>query len=247
MIQNYDGFQILKPEIFNDTEVIAGITYANKVIFPPLGFSITNGEIYSDEVTNNHREFLSNILNIDPYKMKYQKQVHGSRVRIIDFMSTIEESDGMITNLNGLILNAAIADCAAVLIYDPENKAVAAIHSGWRSSYENISQVGIDSMKENYNSKPENLLAYVSPCASVNNYDVGEDFYDFFDSKYLKIYNGKLYFDNKLRIHDSLINAGLIYKNIEISDVCTIANSDYHSFRRDKNDSGRMSAFIGIK
>ena len=34
--------------------------------------------------------------------------------------------------------------------------------------------------------------------------------------------------------------------HIEKSDICTIENSDYHSFRRDKEFSGRMAAFIGM-
>ena len=41
---------------------------------------------------------------------------------------------------------------------------------------------------------------------------------------------------------------GLLPKNIIQSNICTVCNSDHtHSFRADKDKSGRMTAVIGLK
>ena len=56
----------------------------------------------------------------------------------------------------------------------------------------------------------------------------------------------KYLFDNSLQILLQLLDCGIIRDNIQISDICTITNKNYHSYRRDKERSGRMAGFIGM-
>jgi YfiH family protein len=240
-------YKILENNIYKSYHLISGITQRNLEDFPPNGFSISNGKILNDDEVLKHRMFLADYLGVEFDKMKFQKQVHGNRIRIIEENSEIEDSDGMMTNIKGLLLNVTLADCCGILIYDPENDAIAALHSGWRGTQQNIAKKGIGMMKEIYNSDPEKILVYLSPCASGENYEVGEDVAKFFPNSVKQISVEKYLFDNHNEIKSQLFDAGVLYENIEISEICTISDINYHSFRRDKDKSGRMSCLIGMK
>lgn len=237
--------EILKPTIF-PSNIIAGITKKNLQNFPTYGFSIFPGKIYNDEEIINHRKELAGNIGINLKNLMFQRQVHQSHIRVIDENSEEIESDGMITSTPGLILNITIADCCAVLCYDTMNQAIGAFHSGWRGTKEKISIKGIDIMKDIYGSNPENMLVYLSPCASGENYEVGKDVAEYFPKSVKPIENNKYLLDIKNEIKIQLASLGIPDKNIEISNICTIENTEYHSYRRDKEKSGRMSAFIGI-
>jgi copper oxidase (laccase) domain-containing protein len=46
---------------------------------------------------------------------------------------------------------------------------------------------------------------------------------------------------------DILINNGLPESQIEISDICSFENTNFHSYRRDKTRSGRALGVIALK
>lgn len=239
---------ILKPTIFQNYNVIAGATETNYHLFAK-GFSIFPAEIYNEDEVEYFRMILANNLNLRRENLIFQKQVHKDEIRIItkENKFLIEDSDGMITNLKNTVLNVTIADCAGVLLYDKVNQAVGAFHSGWRGTQLNIISKGIRKMIEVFNSEPTILLVWVSPCASQKNYEVGIDVASFFSEKYLiQKAKDKFLLDIRGCIRDQLINEGVKEKNIEISDICTIEDKRFHSYRRDRSLSARMSAFIGM-
>jgi purine-nucleoside/S-methyl-5'-thioadenosine phosphorylase / adenosine deaminase len=241
------AYNILKNKLFKHCDLIFGVTQKNQDIFPPFGFSISNADIYNDEEIATQRRYFADYLGVEFDKMKFQKQVHGNRIRIIDENSEQEDSDGMMTNIKGIVLNVTIADCGGILIYDPKNEAIAALHSGWRGTQQNIANKGIKMMQNEYGSRPNDLLVYLSPCASGEKYEVGWDVAKYFPDSIKQISSEKYLFDNKHEIFNQLLAVGVAEDNIEISDICTISDTNYHSYRRDKEKSGRMSAFIGMK
>lgn len=234
------------PNIFNKYNLIAGVTLANKDIFPPYGFSITKGEIYSDVDIIKMRQYLANFLKTDIKDFVFQKQIHSDMCRIVDNNYFYGEQDGMITQLKGKILVLSLADCNGILIFDKNKEIIAAIHSGWRGTAENIIGKTIKKMSEEFNSKPQDLLCYLSPSASGKNYEIGAELLDKLGDFTIEK-DDKYFFDNKSMIKNQLLNCGILNENIEISEICTIENLGYHSFRRDKKSSGRMAAFIGMK
>jgi copper oxidase (laccase) domain-containing protein len=50
-----------------------------------------------------------------------------------------------------------------------------------------------------------------------------------------------------MAIKRQLLDAGLQEENISVDTGCTMSDESYHSFRRDKERSGRMLAFIGFQ
>jgi copper oxidase (laccase) domain-containing protein len=59
--------------------------------------------------------------------------------------------------------------------------------------------------------------------------------------------NGKLLLDLKTANKDILIKYGVPKNQIEISEICSFENEKFHSFRRDKEKSGRALGVIAIK
>jgi YfiH family protein len=244
MVKN---FEILIPEMFPKNKIISGVTKRNLHLFPDKGFTISNADTFSLQEIETHRKFLAEVLCVEYKRLKFQKQVHKTDIQIVTQNTPNGlETDGMITSEKGLILNVSIADCLAILIYDPINEIIAAIHSGWRSTKDNIAGKGIQLLLDKYNSNPWDLLVYLSPCASGRNYEVGYDVAKYFPENTIQINKNKFLFDNQKQVFNQLIESGVNRENIEASDICTIANPEYHSFRRDKDKSGRMSAFIAM-
>lgn len=238
--------EIIKPAIFPENEIISGITTKNIKYFPVHGFSLSNGKILSDEQVNENRNILADFLNAEPKELKFQKQVHGDHIRVIDNDSPIKESDAMITDKKNVFINILIADCTAVLLFDKQRKVIAGIHSGWRGSKLNITEKTVGKMAKEYGTVQSDLLAYVSPCASGDKYEVEKDVAELFPRYVAKISDNKYLFDNRKRVVDDLLSSGILLRNLEVSDKCTISDQNLHSHRREGDKAGRMSAFIGM-
>lgn len=241
--------EIIKPQIF-PINIIAGVTTKSLDSFPEFGFSINKSDTnsaFNEDNISNFRLFFANQLGVSPEKLLFQKQTHSDIVEVKDFDKSFYESDAMIIKDTGYVLNVSIADCLAILIYDPENKVIAGIHSGWRGSSKNIIEKTITTMSFEYGTKPSSLIVYISPGASGEKYEVGVEVASLFQNGITKLRNGKYLLDNKIIVLNQLLDLGVRQTNIEISDLCTISDNRLHSFRRDKERSGRMCAYIMMK
>jgi hypothetical protein len=245
---------IEQPHIFPST-LLVGVTERNTHLFPETGLSLLKGQILNDAEVADHRLRLAEAIGVEKSALKFQKQVHATTVRTLTHENhehhTTEpfaESDGMITATKGFVLCVGIADCASVLLYDPEHEVIAALHSGWKGTHGNIVQGGIKEMHKKFGTEAASLLAYISPCASGERYVVREDVAQLFAAPALQRLNDEEYlFDNRLQIKEQLLAAGVQAENIEVSAGCTISDERYHSHRRDGERAGRMVAFIGMR
>ncbi len=79
--------------------------------------------------------------------LAFAHQVHGDTVRVIDGLpppapvsgaAAVPVGDAMVTDRTGKLLVVQVADCQPVLLFDPERRVVANIHSGWRGSVANV-------------------------------------------------------------------------------------------------------------
>ncbi len=239
-------FRIIEPQIFPKEDIIAGLTERNQHLFPD-GFSFGSTEYFDVETTTKHRQILAEVLKTTPKDFAYLKQTHSDIVHIVNRNYQTKEGDALVTTIKGKILVVKIADCAGILLYDPVRKVASAVHSGWRGSSKKIVQKSITTMEKHYKCRPEDILVWVSPLASAERYEVGEEVAKLFPKTTERRENGKYYFDNRKEIQNQLLEVGILEQNIEISTECTISNINLHSYRRDKEKSGRMACFIGIK
>jgi YfiH family protein len=176
------------------------------------------------------------------------RQLHGTEINRISSKEANEAiaGDGLITNISGLSLMIKHADCQAALFYDPIKKAIANVHSGWRGSVQNIYQKTVEKMKQEYGSKPEDILVGISP-------SLGPEAAQFINYKteipksLWKFQIKPLYFDFWAISEMQLTSAGILPDHIEIARQCTFSNEqDFFSHRRNPA-TGRHGCFIALK
>jgi YfiH family protein len=240
---------IIKSKIFSQYDkIIHGISVRIPNEPPHFNNLSRNAAQHQREAINNQNRFYSQ-LGINPNRIAAANQIHSSNITVVDNPGIYKNTDAFITNKPNLFLTISVADCAAVMIYDPVSKSVANIHSGWRGTLNNITGKTISEMNKYFGSNPNDFIVYISPSISKNNFEVNQDVADLFPNLYKEKKlnsNGKYLIDLKKMIYVSLINEGVLKDNIEISDFCTFESPFLHSYRRDKAQSGRMFAVIGL-
>ena len=179
-------------------------------------------------------------LNLNNY---YEvKQIHSDIIHIIDdnYTNTLT-GDALITKDINKPLIIKIADCVPILLYDKENKIIALIHSGWKGTLEYITNKTIKVMQNKYNSKLENINAYIYPSIRQCHFEIEEDVYKLFKDKIKNIdkytikKDIKYYINLQSIIIDNLKDLGI--NNIIDTNICTYCNHDiYYSYRYNHTD-----------
>lgn len=245
-------FSLIKPTLLDEGDGIrAWFTLKNKDFnssensIPGLNLGFNTPE--RNEVVAHNRLTLLASLDLDGEWVAYADQVHSNRVRVVTQGGTYPETDGLITRIPGLTLGIQVADCAAVLIWDTENKIVAALHAGWRGAVGDIVPKGINMMKEQ-GGNPQNMKGFVSPCLSLKNFEIGEEVAVQFPEEYVDYESfEKPHLNLKGFLQHQMIQAGIPVSQIEIRNECTIDQADnLYSFRRKGKQSGRMMGLIQI-
>ncbi|RPI17140.1 MAG: peptidoglycan editing factor PgeF [Ignavibacteriae bacterium] len=215
---------------------------------PPF-FNNLSYRVGDDEGTvKQNRDKFFNSLGIENSRLAIPQQVHSANVRIVDVPGYYKDFDALITSKKDVYLIISTADCYPVLVYDKVNKIVSAIHSGWRGTQKKILTNAIAIMTNELGSRAENLVVFIGPGISKDKFEVGKEVAEMFEDKYVYPSLGKYYIDLKSNILDQLASLGVSISNIEFSGLCTYCEEDYlHSYRRDRESSGRMFSVIGMK
>ncbi|MEX1063028.1 MAG: peptidoglycan editing factor PgeF, partial [Balneolaceae bacterium] len=199
--------------------------------------------------TENNRQRLYNELGLDPDRVAHAGQVHGDSVKVVTKAGMHPRTDAMITVTRGVALAIQVADCAAVLLADPESHVTGAIHAGWRGAAANIVPKTIQKMTRTASARPEDMLVYIAPCISQHYFEVGPDVASLFPGQFVNTASfSKPHIDLRGFIHQQLLDAGIPEKQIEIDPGCTFRDAPlYYSYRREQEDAGRMLAIIRLK
>jgi YfiH family protein len=192
----------------------------------------------------------------------FLSQVHGDDIHIIpkgqvnpdecwnpvtaDTKSPIT-ADGVITDEPGLGLVIQVADCQAVILYDPAKQVAANVHSGWRGSVADILGKTIARMASEFGCRPDTILAGISPslgpcCAEFVNFrkELPKGFHRYKMA-------GRPVFDFWRASADQLTARGILQDHIRCMQVCTVCRTDrFFSFRGEKN-TGRFAAVAALK
>jgi YfiH family protein len=140
-----------------------------------------------------------------------------------------------------------------MFLADPVNRVVAAVHAGWRSTVLNVAARTVDSMRESFGSRPDDLLAYVGPSIGAARYEVGDeviaawrDLPGSTDDAYSR-QHGRWTFDLKAANVSQLVGSGIDATRIEVSDICTASDPErWFSHRGQGPLTGRFAAIIAI-
>ena len=230
-------------------EVRCGVSTRNGgASLPPFGMNLSfNVGDDIDHVNENRRRFFHEFGTNNEH-VAFTKQVHGSEINFVDTPGFNDSCDALMTSTQGLFLAISVADCIPIFLFDTKLKCIAAVHSGWRGSKLQIIAKAVNEMKGEFNSDPENLIAFIGPSAGVCCYEVGEEVASQFDEQFVVRKAGsKPHIDLKRFNKHLLMKKSVSEQNIEVSEYCTICNPQiFHSYRRDKEKSGRMMGIIGM-
>ena len=198
-----------------------------------------------ENVINNRKKLVADA-NL-PNEPVWLNQTHSNKlVRLDDQpLSSIQQSDGAITEYPGVVCAVMTADCLPLFLCDNSGEQVAVVHVGWRGMAAGI----IEKTIANFNQGPEKILAWAGPCINVDHFEVGVDVRDQLggsDEAYkLSDNSGKYYANLYMLTEQRLLKAGV--KNYQHSNYCTFRDKSlFYSYRR-QNQTGRMASLIWIE
>ena len=176
-------------------------------------------------------------------------QVHRADVTTVRTGGHTPEHDGLVTDRRGVLLTTVAADCALVLLADPEAGVVGACHSGWRGTVAGVVGETVGAMVR-LGATAGGLRAYVGPCISAEAFEVGEEVAAQFDAAVVVRREGwpRPHVDLRAELVDQLARLGVHADRVEVSDGCTMTETDrFYSYRAEGGTPGRMLGFIGMR
>lgn len=232
-----------------------------------------------ENVDENFRR-ICKALGIDTENLVLSDQVHDTIVKRVGKRECQGKNlrakkltgvDGLITNEPKVALCTSYADCVPLFFADKVHKAVGHSHSGWRGTAGKIGAVTIKRMREEFGTKPTDLVVVIGPSICQSCYEVSQDvadvFSDFIDVEAVakiqniekeiieeqiqavcvptgnKKYHLDLWLANKL----ILMEAGVPEQNISISCICTCCNNKLlYSHRASCGKRGNLAGFLAI-
>lgn len=207
-------------------------------IFPNYGLNTPDD---SNRVTAFRKELAEKLAA----PIIWMRQTHSDKVATITSNELSTENNAKHENTvdadavivpAGIVAAVQVADCVPVLLIDPHLKLVAAVHAGRAGIEKEILAHTVTKLAA-VGSIPSRLLAAVGPCICENCYEVGEDVYHHYVSKFpgggaLTSWGTK---SIRLRAIVERQLAGLGIKEIHHDATCTYESTDLNSYRRQPN------------
>jgi YfiH family protein len=171
-----------------------------------------------------------------------------------------QKADAILTDKPSVSLFMRFADCVPILLADPRQGVVGMVHAGWKGTTLQIAASAVQKMREQYGSRPADILAGIGPSIGVEHYPVGPDVvaevvHTFADRapRFLSTLEdgawaagmSRAKFDlwaaNKAILEESGVEA------IEVAGICTACHTDdWFSHRAERGQTGRFGAIIGL-
>ena len=173
------------------------------------------------------------------------KQVHGTDAllvkRPIEAGSVfLGQWDAVVTNQPGVLVTVRTADCVPILLHDPVEHVVAAIHSGWRGSVAGIVPKTVMRMQEEFGSQVHHIRMAIGPSAGSCCYEVDDavlkplQSYPFWKSVVRETTYGRALLDLREFVRCQSHAAGVPAENVWTASHCTICRPDlFFSYRRE--------------
>ncbi|WP_322905094.1 peptidoglycan editing factor PgeF [Paenibacillus campi] len=224
----------------------------------------------ADAVLANRR-LLCQQIGFDSQGWVCGEQVHSNHIACVtaddagrgwsDRSSAFQETDGLITDVPGILLTSFYADCVPLYFTDTVRRVVGLAHAGWKGTVANIAGEMIRTMEQQYGSKVADIHTAIGPSIGMQQYEVDQRVMEHVDVWTAKLAGngqlptyaklgapGKTWLDLKQLNRELMIFAGIQPQHIEISRWCTYERHDlFFSYRADGGVTGRMASWAGIE
>lgn len=184
-------------------------------------------------------------------------QVHGTDALVLDRPVEPGETfaggwDALVTNQRDVWLTVKTADCVPVLVHDPAQGVVAAIHAGWRGTVAGILPRTLTLMRERFGSEPASLRIGIGPSAGPCCYEVDEPVLERLCEEFAdwplvvrETGPGAWLLDLRDVLRRQAQAMGLDDTSIRTVNACTICHPAlFHSYRREGTARGTMVSGI---
>lgn len=178
---------------------------------------------------------------------------HGVEVAVLEQPLAEGErhtGDACCSDRPGLGMSLTTADCVPIFFHDPEHRAVAVAHAGWRGTVAGVAATTLQAMQERYQTRPEAVRVGIAPAIGPCCFEVDGDVADPFEARFpgedliTKVgtkWRINLWQANRL----VLLRSGVLPEHLAVGDLCTACRQDlFFSYRRDRGVTGRMVAAI---
>ena len=183
-------------------------------------------------------------------------QIHSATALVADgdWPAGPPQADGVVSATPGVVCGALAADCAPVLLADPQARVVAACHAGWKGALGGIVEATVARM-EGLGAERGRLRAAIGPCIGPASYEVGVEFLERFvdsDRGNARFFAAgaspeKRMFDLPAFVLGRLRAAGVSACEWVGRDTCAeeaLFFSNRRAFKRGEGDYGRLLSAI---
>ncbi|MGC8764517.1 MAG: polyphenol oxidase family protein [Brevinematia bacterium] len=181
------------------------------------------------------------------------RQVHSDKICILDednmrdFEDSKVEGDGLITDVENILIGVSTADCIPLIYLSKGKKVCGVVHAGWRGIHKGIHLNMLQHFKRDFGVLMKDVFiiigAHIRDCC----YIVGSEMFEFFPKRYFKNFSGNLYLNLLNIVVDGLTDCGISENNLAYLDICSYCGGDFfYSYRRGE-ESMRNLSFAGIR
>jgi len=224
--------------------------------FSSLNFSVREGD-EEKNVTRNW-EIFGGAFGISLSQFFMIRQVHGDRVVQADgltqrsSLSSPVQCDAVVTSAESIAIGIRTADCVPILLADRVRRVIGAVHAGWKGTALNIAAKTVQVMKDQYSSRPEDIVAAIGPAIGPCCYQVDERVFSFsqgngdWEPAFSRCpEEGRWMLDLPLANRLQMLRMGIPPENISSGGICTSCRKDiFFSHRAEKGGTGRQLNFI---
>ena len=188
----------------------------------------------------------------------FLRQVHGADVVVAERAGRLGEADALITERRGLPLAVFTADCLPIVIYDPAQRRLAAVHAGWRGTVQSVARAAVDRLVE-AGSAADGLVVAIGPSIGPCCYEVDGPVIERLRAAFPGGWErwvtpkgpGRWMLDLWTANEDQLVAADVDENMVENLRLCTACNLDrFYSYRREGSTrlgrSGRLVTLAAI-
>jgi hypothetical protein len=233
--------------------------------FSSLNFSARTGD--DPERVKANWGLVCNAFGISSGQFLTVHQVHGEGVHVVagsvcqiprseTFPPEAELScDAMITDRPEIALGIKTADCVPIFLVDRVRCIIGAVHAGWRGTALGIAGKVVDTLRERFSSRPEDILAVIGPTIGPCCYEVDDTVFRAMPSPH----GGESFFrpgrreghwmlDLTAANRQQIEEKGVPPENIFSAGICSSCREDlFYSHRRDGGRTGRHLNFIMLR
>ena len=265
MIEHNNGqIPYLSFEQIADDRLVEHAIFTRQGGVSPAPYNTLNLSVSVDDEESNvysNRSLAYGLFNRSNQSLIHAYLCHGADVAQVSQQDNgryIGPVDGLISNDPGCGLTMNYADCAPIILTDPEHRAIGIGHAGWKGAVKDLPGALVRAMQEAFGSNPANLNAAIGPCIGPCCYEIGEPVLSSVRSSFPRATElllgqpfssesespeERMYFDLPQANNLRLVEAGV--EKIELSGLCTACRTDlFYSHRAEMGRTGRFGVIL---